>query len=91
MNQKHSAGPWTADGWQVCNQDGELIADLEWGGAGKSLAQDRANLALITAAPQLAAALIAFVLQYQGDGHDDRERRPEMQAAREALKAAGIA
>ncbi len=39
----------------------------------------------------LIHALKLFVKQYEGNGHDEREQRPEMQAARAALaKAEGV-
>ena len=47
-----------------------------------------ANARLMTAAPMLLSALAAFVREYQGNGHDDREKRPEMILARAAIKKA---
>lgn len=43
------------------------------------------HAARIAAAPALERALRLFVAQYEGNGADDRELRPEMKAAREAL------
>jgi hypothetical protein len=37
---------------------------------------------------ELVDALKLFVDEYEGDGHDDREQRPEMKAARAALAKA---
>jgi len=45
---------------------------------------------LIAAAPELLEALKMFVAEYEGNGHDERELRPEMKAARAAIaKATG--
>lgn len=87
---KHTPGPWNyspavaaifgppGNAPQICNIpafSGE---------------EGHANARLIAAAPELLAALKLFVAQYQGDGHDDRELRPEMAAARAAIaKATG--
>jgi hypothetical protein len=43
---------------------------------------------LTKAAPDLLAALRLFVAQYEGNGHDEREQRPEMKAARKAINKA---
>src|ERR1700690_2981961 len=43
------------------------------------------NARLIAAAPELLDALIMFVAQYEGNGKDSREERPEMIAARAAI------
>ena len=41
--------------------------------------------AMMAAAPDAFYALRLFVAEYEGNGHDDREQRPEMKAARAAL------
>ena len=40
---------------------------------------------------KLAEALKMFVAQYEGDGRDERELRPEMEKARKALSALDVA
>lgn len=58
-----------------------------WGRARRAYEEGRA---LYDAAPALLEALEAFVKQYEGNGHDEREQRPEMILARAALaKATG--
>ena len=69
---------WDFDG------DAGANGDLPW-----SIA--KANGRLIIAAPDLLQALLLFVEQYQGNGFDERELRPEMKAARAAIaKAQGL-
>jgi hypothetical protein len=58
--------------------------DASVNGRGWGAEHERAkNLA--NAAPAMYDALGLFIAQYQGDGKDDRERRPEMIAARAAI------
>ena len=49
--------------------------------------KDKGVAKLLMAAPALAAALKMFVAEYEGNGRDEREDRPEMKAARAALEA----
>lgn len=66
------------------------LATFNWKAAGTSEVIKRYGN-LFAAAPELLSALKMFVAQYEGNGRDDREQRPEMIAARAAIaKAEGL-
>jgi hypothetical protein len=98
MNHTHTPGPWSIHGDNahlIGAEDtkamiAEIIQPLEchppkWR---RSVAECNYNACLIVAAPDLLRALLLFVEQYQGNGYDERETRPEMIAARAAIRKA---
>ena len=86
--EEFTQGPWhlTEAG------DGSLAIDPEVGfcitpvSPREGFKQDIPNFKLMAASPMLYKALKMFVTEYEGNGHDERELRPEMIAARNAFK-----
>ena len=97
---QHTPGPWNYHELKPGNRNAFHVRNREisrgvcevsaskW--ESTSADELEANARIISAAPELLAALLAFVAQYEGSGHDERERRPEMILARQAIaKATG--
>lgn len=94
MTTTHTPGDWNAE---YCGRDtikviktsdNRRIATVK---VTKTYEMDEANARLMAAAPELLDALIMFVDQYANgiDGNDsERESRPEVIAARAAIKKA---
>ena len=95
MKAQHTPGPWTAivklnnGHWRVVKRwygKPEPVAAIR---SSSTVGRESANAALIAAAPDLLAALQMFLEQYGSDGTDpDRESRPEIKAARAAIRKA---
>ncbi len=67
---QHTPGPWAATGWEMreVSAHGHTIALCLGGNSAEAARMARANAALIAAAPDMLAALEAFVGSRKGDG-----------------------
>ena len=82
----HTPGPWVVDDTEVvCASDQSHIAEVPNGGRAE---QDRADRALIAAAPELVEALEDFVRDYAGMETGDGEPCPTLAKARAAISKA---